>query len=252
MGILDGKVAIVTGAGKGLGVSEAIALAKEGAAVTVCARTLADVQNTAKQIEALGGRALAVQCDVRDREQVKHVVQETVNKFGTVDILINNAQIVFDAHPLEAWSDEEMRATWESGALASWYFMVACFPYLKQNRGRVINFCSPAGHGRFPGMVGYSMAKEAVRSLTRCGAREWGQYGITVNVISPVAMSAAGKVIFDTQEKQDALFAQLGSPLRQFGDPESDVGRACVYLAGPDGKHITGLTLSIDGGAAML
>lgn len=252
MGILDGKVAIVTGAGKGLGEGEAYALAREGAAVVAIARTLADVERTARAIEGFGGRALALTCDVRKQADAAAVVRATIERFGRLDILVNNAQITYQAHPLEQWSDEEMRATWESGPLGSWYFMVEAVPHMKKNGGRIINFCSPAGHGAIHGFVGYSMAKEAIRSLTRCGAREWGKYGITVNVISPVAMSAAGREFFDTPEKQEALFNQLGSAIRQFGDPELDVGRSVVFLAGPDGRHITGCTLSVDGGSAML
>lgn len=252
MTILSGKVAIVTGAGKGLGVGEALALAKEGAAVTVCARTLADVENTAQQIEAVGGRAHATRCDVRDREQVQRVVDETLAAFGRVDVLVNNAQMVYGPQPIETWTDEQMRATWESGPLASWQFMQACFPHFQTDGGRVINFCSPAGHGRMLGYAGYSMAKEAIRSLTRCAAREWGRYRITVNAISPIAMSAAAQERYADPELQEAMFEQFGAALRQFGDPEADVGRAVVYLAGPDGRHITGCTLSVDGGAAML
>lgn len=173
MGILEGKVAIVTGAGRGLGKYEAIALAKEGAAVTVCSRTYEDVAKVAEQIQDLGSRAFAIKCDVRNRDQVNQVVKKTVSEFGTVDILVNNAQIIFDNHPMEEWTDEEMRATWEFGPLWSYYFMLSFFPYMKKNGGRIINFASPGGHGQVTGVLGYSMAKEAIRSLTRCGAREW-------------------------------------------------------------------------------
>ena len=252
MGILEGKVAIVTGAGKGLGVGEAMALAKEGAAVTVASRTLADVAATAKAIEDIGGRALAVKCDVRDQIQVNDMVAETLAKFGAVDILVNNAQIMAEAHPLEEWTAEEMLASYESGPLGSWYSMLACFPYMKKNGGRIINFCSVAGHGILSGYSGYSMAKEAIRALTRNAAREWGKFGITVNTISPAAMSSFVAAQFDTQDKKDALFDAAGFALRKFGDPEADVGRSVVFLAGPDAGYITGCVLSVDGGCAMV
>jgi NAD(P)-dependent dehydrogenase (short-subunit alcohol dehydrogenase family) len=253
MGILDGKVAIVTGAGKGIGEGEALALAKEGAAVAVLARTFADVQRTAETIESLGARALPLACDVRIAEQVNAAVDATVKRFGRVDILVNNAQIMPAQHAFETWTEQEMRDMWESGLLGSWLFMMACLPHMKaQGGGRIINTCSAAGHGLIKGYVGYSTAKEAIRSLTRCAAREWGEYNINVNCISPVAMSAAGLEFYGTEEKRQALYDALGSAIRRFGDAEADVGRTVVFLAGPDSKQITGCTIGIDGGSAML
>ncbi len=155
-GVLDGKVAIVTGASAGIGKGEALALAKEGAKVAVLARTFERVVATAAEIDALGGEALALQCDVRDVAQVDAAVAEVAQRWGTVDILVNNAQIMYAPHPLEEWTEEEMRATWESGLLGSWAFMVACFPYMKAHGGRIVNTVSAAGHGRSTLRVGYS------------------------------------------------------------------------------------------------
>jgi NAD(P)-dependent dehydrogenase (short-subunit alcohol dehydrogenase family) len=253
MGILDGKVAIVSGAGKGCGKGEALALAKEGAKVTVLARTLSDVEQTAKEIERVGGEALAVRCDVCDVDQVNEVVRSTVQRFGTVDILVNNAQIVYPRHPVEDWTLEEMRSTYESGVLGSWAFMVACLPHMKAaSGGRIINFCSAAGHGIAPGYVGYAAAKEGIRALTRTAAREWGKHKITVNVISPAALSDAIDTLFPTPEDKAQCLRDLGAAIFEFGDAEADIGRAVVYLAGPDARVITGCTLSVDCGVAML
>lgn len=252
MGILNGKIAIVTGAGKGLGAGESLALAKEGASVVVLARTFHDVVQTAKRIEEVGGRALPLKCDVQDRNQVDAAVKTTIEEFGTVDILVNNAQAMIVQHPFETWTEQEMRDSWESGLLGSWFFMMACFPHMKNRGGKIINTCSAAGHGRVSNLVGYSTAKEAIRSLTRCGAREWGKYKINVNVISPMAWSSAAEKYLDTEELQNALFIELGSAIPRLGDAEKDVGRAVVFLAGPDSDHITGCTLSVDGGSAML
>ena len=252
MGILTGKVAIVTGAGKGIGEGEAVALAKEGAAVTVVARTLDDVMRTAQQIEALGARALPLQCDVRDREQVKRTVAATVAAFGTVDILVNNAQISHPPHSCEDWTEQEMRDSWESGLLGSWFFMVECFPHLKQRGGRIINTCSAAGHGRVLGEVGYAATKEGIRSITRTAAREWGKYNINVNVISPVALTPAAFECYPTEESRRAVCEAMGMAMPRLGDSERDIGRTIVFLAGPDSGMITGCTLGVDGGSAMI
>jgi NAD(P)-dependent dehydrogenase (short-subunit alcohol dehydrogenase family) len=249
MGVLDGKVAIVTGAGKGIGLGEALALAKEGAAVTLVARTKADLDAAAGQIAALGGRALAVPCDVRVREQVEHAVAETVRQFGTVDILVNNAQIIPPPTPILEYTDELQRAVWESGYLGTWLFMTACFPYMKEHGGRIINTCSGAGHGFVPFMSGYAATKEAIRALTRYAAREWGKLGINVNALAPAVITPGSLDAMPPEQRAyiDAMFAVKG-----WGDAEQDVGRTVVFLAGPDGRHLTGNTISVDGGAAMV
>jgi NAD(P)-dependent dehydrogenase (short-subunit alcohol dehydrogenase family) len=252
-GVLDGKVAIVTGASKGIGRGEALALAKEGAKVAVLARGLDAVTSVVEEIVAIGGTALPIRCDVRVVDEVNRAVAAVVAEWGGVDILINNAQIMFAPHPLEEWTEDEMRATWESGLLGSWAFMVACFPYMKDKGGRIVNTCSAAGHGKGgPPIVGYSAAKEAVRALTRVGAREWGKYRINVNAISPMALSDKIEQLYSEEEQLEIL--KGGGPVltMRWGDPEGDIGRAAVFLVGPDSELITGCTLSVDAGAAML
>jgi NAD(P)-dependent dehydrogenase (short-subunit alcohol dehydrogenase family) len=252
MGVLDGKVAIVTGASKGLGKGEAFALAKEGAKVVVLARTFEGVVQTAREIEAFGGEALPLQCDVCSIDDVERAVAATVERWGTVDILVNNAQIIFHPHPVEEWTDDEMRACWESGFLGSWAFMKACFPLMKGRGGRIVNTVSVTGHGNLTLRVGYGAAKEAIRSLTRTAAREWGKHGINVNCISPTAMSDSVQRVHTTHEAQMAALASGGSVIGKWGDAEADVGRAVVFLCGPDSSIITGCTIGVDGGAAML
>ena len=252
MNILEGKVAIVTGAGRGIGRGEAIALAKEGARVVVLSRTYEDVATTAKLVEQASGQALPLVCDVQDRSQVAAAVAATVEAFGTVDILVNNAQVIYPGHPLEDWTEEEMRVSYESGLLGSWSFMVECFPYLKRRGGRVINTCSPTGHGVLPRFVGYAAAKEAIRALTRTAAREWGQYRINVNVISPAVWSDTALKFYSTDEARAAVLKEMGVVLPELGDAEQDIGRAVVFLSGPDSRTMTGCTLSLDGGCAML
>lgn len=252
MGTLDGKVAIVTGASKGLGRGEALALAKEGAKVAVLARGFEGCVAVAREIEAVGGEALPLQCDVRHVDQVNRTVQAVVDKWGPVDILVNNAQIIYDFHPLEDWTEEELRATWESGFLGSWAFMMACFPHMKERGGRIINFVSAAGHGKLPGLMGYGAAKEAIRSLTKSAAREWGKYNITVNMISPTALSDIVERTFTKDQQLDLLKNSEMVLTHRWGDAEKDIGRGVVYLAGPDAEIVTGCLLSLDNGSAML
>jgi NAD(P)-dependent dehydrogenase (short-subunit alcohol dehydrogenase family) len=251
--LLADRVAIVTGSGRGIGRGEAIALAKEGAKVTVLSRTLDDVAEVAREIEELGGTALAAQCDVRDRSQVDEAVRKTVESHGRVDILVNNAQVIPQPHPLETWTEDETRLMWESGYLGTWNFMQACFPHMKEQRyGRIINTCSASGYGSVGGWSGYGAAKEAIRSLTRSGAMEWGIHNITVNVIAPAALSPFVEEHYPDEESRQQLLADFGVALRRFGDAEMDAGRAVVFLGGPDAGYITGVTLCVDGGAQLV
>jgi 2-hydroxycyclohexanecarboxyl-CoA dehydrogenase len=253
VGSLESKVAIVTGSGRGIGRGEAIALAKEGAAVTVLARTLEDVENVAKEIDALGGKALPLQCDVSVRAEVDEAVRRTIDELGGLDILVNNAQVIIPPHPLEDWTEEEQRLAWETGYLGTWNFMQAVFPQMKeQGGGRIINTASSSGYSNLPGFSGYDANKEAIRTLTRSGAREWAPHGILVNAISPAALSEFTAQHYPDEESRMALLKAGGVVLDRWGDAEQDVGRAVVFLAGPDASYITGCTLSVDGGAAMV
>lgn len=252
MGILDGKVAIVTGASKGLGKGEAFALAKEGAKVAVLARSYEGCVETAREIEALGGEALPIACDVCQEADIKAAVAKVVEKWGTVDILVNNAQIMFAPHPIEDWTWDEMDQIFKSGPYGTWAFMVACLPYMKEKGGRIVNFTSATAYTPNTGRAGYAAAKQAIHSLTRTAAREWGKYKINVNIISPVAIGDMIKRTY-TEEQQMELLKSGGMALsHRWGDAEKDIGRGVVFLCGPDSEMITGCMLPIDGGSAML
>ena len=251
MGILEGKVAIVTGAGKGIGRAEALALVKEGAAVALIDKNNADIVRVAAEIGAIGGRALPIQCDVSDRVQVERAVAATVAAYGTVDILVNNAQAIPQPKPMQDWTGDEMNLMWASGPLGTWHFMVACFPHMKNRDGRIINTCSGSGHGYLEGYTGYAAAKEAIRSLTRTAAHEWGQYNIHVNVIAPAVMTPGALASLSLDEETEKAILNMFA-LKRWGDAEKDVGRVVVFLAGPDAGYMTGNTISVDGGAAMV
>jgi NAD(P)-dependent dehydrogenase (short-subunit alcohol dehydrogenase family) len=247
---LEGKVAIVTGAGQGVGRGIALALAGAGAAVAVAGRTREKLDDTCTEIGRRGGRAEAVECEVSDRAQIEACVAATVARFGTVDVLVNNAQAV-PLGPLLKVPDEAFELGWRTGPLAALRFMRACHPHLKGG-GCVVNLASGAGLRPDPvGLGAYAAVKEAIRSITRAAAVEWGRDGIRVNAIIPLAnspgMDAWTKIYPDEAEKFLATI-----PLGRVGDCEDDIGRAVVALVGPDLGYVTGTTLMLDGGQAYL
>jgi NAD(P)-dependent dehydrogenase (short-subunit alcohol dehydrogenase family) len=248
--ILEGKVAIVTGAGQGVGRGIALALAAEGAAITVAGRTEDKLIDTCSEIARRGGLALPAVCEVAEREQIETCVTDTLAQLGKIDILVNNAQAV-PLGPLLKVPDEAFELGWRTGPLAALRFMRACHPHLKGG-GAVVNLASGAGLRPDPiGLGLYAAIKEAIRSITRAAACEWGKDGIRVNAIIPLAnspgMDAWTKIYADEAERFLATV-----PLGRVGDCENDIGRAVVQLVGPDFSYVTGTTLMLDGGQAYL
>ena len=247
MGKLDGKVAIVTGAGGGIGQGIALALAKEGASLTVVGRNLETLNSTVDMVKALGAEAIAVKCDVGIRQDVDRMVAETVRKFGSLDILVNNAQAASGSIPLEKTSDEDLAITMNSGFYGVWFAMQAAFPHMSERGGKIINFGSNAAVNGLPGKSAYAAAKEAVRGITRVAATEWGQYKINVNVICPIA-ATPGVLKWQEEQPRQYKAAMASTPMRRFGDSEKDIGRVVVFLASDDSGYITGQTIMVDGG----
>lgn len=245
MGVLDAQVAIVTGGGQGVGRGVSLAVAKEGATVAVLGRTRSKLDAVVAEIAAVGGAAIAVECDVEHRDQIEAAVERVVTEFGRIDLLVNNAHNKFYAS-IRKLTDGQMDAMWQSGPMASFRFMQACFPHLRDSKGCVINMGSGSGILPAGAMSGYAMTKEAVRTLSRVGAIEWGHFGIRVNSICPLADSPGSDDFDGSTGAYDEVTKRI--PLGHWGDAESDIGRGVVYLAGPDAKYITGTTLMIDGG----
>jgi NAD(P)-dependent dehydrogenase (short-subunit alcohol dehydrogenase family) len=251
MAALDGKVAIVTGAGQGVGRGIALALAGAGASVVVAGRTEDKLVETREEIARRGGEAVTVVCDVGEREQIQACVGHTLERFGTIDLLVNNAQAV-PLGPLLKVPDEAFELGWRTGPLAALRFMRACHPHLKERGGAIVNLASGAGLRPDPVGLGlYAAIKEAIRSITRAAACEWGPDRIRVNAIIPLAnspgMEAWTKIYADEAQRFLATV-----PLGRVGDCELDIGRAVVALVGPDFSYVTGTTLMLDGGQAYL
>lgn len=250
MSKLQGKVALITGAGQGVGRGIALALAGEGAAVAVTGRTLSKVEKTAVEITGRGGRALALECDVKSAESLQRVVEAAVKQFGGLQILVNNAQEV-PLGPLNGVSEEAFAAGWESGPLACFRLMKLCHPHLK-NGGNIINLASPAAMRWDASNYGvYAAVKEAIRSLTRAAACEWAKDGIRTNAILPLANSP-GMEWWTQAHPQEAAAFVATVPMQRVGDCEADIGRFVVTLCSEDCRYINGQSIAVDGGQAYL
>ncbi len=259
MGQLDGKVAIVTGAGRGIGKAIAKVYAREGAKVCVASRTAANVDVVVNEIRAEGNVAIGVPTDVGKKADIWNMVAETVKAFGPVDILVNNAQGFGTEKsprastiptPIEDTDDDEWDYTFRTGATATLWGMQAVFPYMKERGGRIINFSSGSGLEGFPGNTCYNATKEAIRALTRTAAREWGKYGISVNTVNPSLKTEA----WDNWAANNTEFVEglkEKMPLGFLGDAEQHGGPWLVWLASTGGDYITGMTFFLNGGRYM-
>lgn len=261
MGHLTGKTAIITGAGRAvlkdgscgsIGYGIATAYAKEGANLVITGRNVKKLEDAKKELERLYGiKVLAVQADVSDGSDneavVKNVIDKTIETFGRIDVLINNAQASASGVPLAEHTTEQFNLAMFSGLYATFYYMKACYPYLKETKGSVINFASGAGlFGNF-GQCSYAAAKEGIRGLTRVAATEWGKDGINVNIVCPLAWTAQLEQFQDAYP--DAFKANVHMPpMGHYGNSELEIGRVCVQLASPDFKYMTGETLTLEGG----
>ena len=264
MGFLTGKTAIITGAGHAvlkdgscgsIGYGIATAYAKEGANIVITGRNVKKMETAKEELERLYGvRVLTVQADVNagaDNEAVVgEVVRQTMETFGRIDVLINNAQASASGVPLAEHTTEQFDLALYSGLYAAFYYMKACYPYLKETRGSVINFASGAGlFGNF-GQCAYAAAKEGIRGLTRVAATEWGKDGINVNIICPLAWTAQLEN-FQLQYPEAFEKNVQMPPMGHYGNPETEIGRVCVQLASPDFKYLTGETLTLEGGMGL-
>lgn len=249
---LVGQVAVVTGAGRGLGAVLAEELAAQGAAVALLGRTMGPLEEVADRARSAGGVALPLLCDVTDRSQVNAAFEQVHADLGPTSLLVNNAQggDLQGRSPLLSVSPEDALLAFKSGALGSLQCMQAAFDSLVATCGTVVNLASSAGVSGDPGFSPYGMAKEAVHALTKHAAREWGPHGITVNTICPLALTEAGHEMRDTTPKRwEAILRQI--PLGRVGDPAGDIAPVVVSLA-TDLKYLTGSTLMLDGGRCML
>lgn len=242
---------IITGGGKGIGYGLAQAFANEGSDLVITGRTESRLIAAKEKLEAeFGVRVLPIVADGADEAAIKNVVAKTIEKFGKITTLVNNAQVSKSGLPLVEHSREDFDLAIFSGLYAAFFYMRECFPYLKESKGSVINFASGAGLFGKLGQSSYAAAKEGIRGMSRVAAAEWGPDGVRVNVVCPLAMTES---LQEWKQNYPELFAKTiqGIPLGRFADPRNDIGRVCVFLASDDASFVTGETITLQGGSGL-
>lgn len=244
---LSGKIAIVTGSGKGIGKALALGLAEAGAKVVVSARTSADIEATAEDIRALGGESLPVPTDVRNSEQVEVMLQKTLEKFSRVDILVNNAGGSFNVPPLDmsenAW-DSIIRENLKSVFLCS---SAVGKTMKEQKSGSIINISSIAAIKSYLPNAAYGAAKAGIVNLTKTMAVDMAPYGVRVNAIAPGYIETPGIAALLEQAPDVRQQMQNQIPAQRLGKPD-DITGAVVFLASDASDYVVGDTIIIDGG----
>ena len=254
MGRLDDRVAIVTGAGAGIGRGIVRRFAAEGASAVVAEWGEASGASVTRELQdECGARATFIRTDVCDRAQVQAMVTGAIERFGKVDILVNNAWAnrrgSSSMGPIESKPDEDMDHAWRIGCMAAFWAMQAVFPGMRDRQwGRIVNIASLNGVNAHPWTVDYNAAKEALRALTRTAAREWAKHQICCNIICPAAATEAYRKFAEAQPANAAVMLKQ-NPMGRMGDPEMDIGSIALFLASDDARYLTGNTLFADGGA---
>ncbi len=244
---LDGKVAIITGAGRGIGRASALALAEDGASVVLSGRDPARLEAAVAEVEALGTGALAVAGDISRLPDVERVVGETRERFGRIDLLVNNAGITRDALFVRM-KDEEWEEVLAVNLRGAFYMSRACAKVMiRQRSGRIINIASVAGVMGNPGQVNYSAAKAGLLGLTKGVARELAHWGILVNAVAP-GLIETDLLAKAPAEAREALLNQI--PLKRVGTPR-EVAEVVRFLASEGAAYITGQVIHVNGGLYM-
>lgn len=252
MGLLDGKVALVTGGGAGIGRGIARRFVREGAAVVIAEFNEETGPAVLKELtDELGGRAAYVKTDVRDKAQVMAAVQTAVDEFGGLDILVNNAFMLTPKVLLEHKTDEMLDNTLHSALWAAWWAMQAARPLMtERGGGSIINFYSIDVEKAAWLNSDYNIVKSGLRGLTRSAAHEWGRFNIRANLIAPTAMGT----FFQKMAAEHPGFEEAAAkrkPLLRNGDPEEDIAPVAVFLASEMSRYVTGELINVDGGLHM-
>jgi NAD(P)-dependent dehydrogenase (short-subunit alcohol dehydrogenase family) len=249
MHAVEGKVVIVTGSGRGVGRGMALHLGRGGARIVVAEWKPHLLTETCDELTALGVENLGVVCDIQEREQIDAMVAQTVERFGRVDALINNAQTFRPLAAIADVTEDDVDVFYRSGVKGTLWAMQAVYPHMRdQGWGRIVNFASSMGITGGRGFAAYNASKEAIRALTRTAAREWAPDGIVVNAIAPAAATHHGEA--GKQSEGYRVFIE-NCPMGRQGDPELDIGPIAWFLCSDACRYLTGHTFMADGGAFM-
>jgi NAD(P)-dependent dehydrogenase (short-subunit alcohol dehydrogenase family) len=244
---LSGKVAIVTGGGRGIGRAIALGLANSGASVAVASRTQKEVDAVVEEIKKLGGKALAVVADLTVNEQLENLVHAAVKEFGRIDILVNNAARSF-LRSLMDLREDGWDKVFNTNVKAVWLLSrLVARKMMEQKGGRIINITTVGAEKAELGMAAYGCSKAALKMLTRCMAREWAQFGIQVNAVGPgLTKTDFSKPIWSNPEVAKHVSAAI--PMGRLAEAEEIVG-SVLFLASDAARFITGHSIYVDGGA---
>jgi len=244
---LEGKVALITGASRGIGRSIALRFAQAGASVLVSSRKLENVEPVASEIQAAGGIALAIQAHVGVPDEVIALVEQAIESFGRIDIAVNNAGTNPHFGPLLTADEGQWDKILDTNAKGCFRICKAVVPHMeRQGGGKIINMASIAGLRPSPGMGVYSVSKAAILMLTQVLAMELGPANIQVNAIAPgVIRTRFSQLLWQTSQFSEPILSHL--PLSRFGEPE-DVSGLALYLASSAADYVTGAVFVVDGG----
>jgi len=243
---LSGKVAIVTGAGRGMGYDITLALAKYGADLVVCSRTVSELERVAEEARGLGSIAMIHQIDICRTSDIERMVEESVKAFGHIDILVNNAGV-----NIPQWAVDVTEEAWDKIMAVNLKGLFFCAKavgkvMIQQKKGKIINVSSQSGSVGLPQRAAYCSSKAGVNLLTKVLAMEWAQYNINVNAIAPTFIETPfTKPMFEKEGFREYVLGNI--PLGRVGKPEDVVG-AVIYLASDASDLVTGHILLIDGG----
>jgi NAD(P)-dependent dehydrogenase (short-subunit alcohol dehydrogenase family) len=251
VGKLDGKVVIITGVGAGLGRQNAVRMAAEGARMAISDLWDNKLAETAALCNAAGAEVFAIKCDVSKPDELEAMVAGTVEQFGTIDVLVNNANYQADHLPFLEQSEDHLDKAFAVGAYAAWRLMKLCYPHLKGKSSSIINFVSGVYQSGMAGYSSYAPDKAAIRALSMVVAREWGVDGIRVNNLSPVAWTDTIEHTLAPEYTDFVKEEMSKGPLGRLGDPALDIAPALIFLASDESRWITGQNINVDGGASI-
>jgi len=248
---LAGRVAIITGAGQGIGAAIAQAYAREGAKVLITGRTRSKLEEVAGKIRADGGEVRLLDAHAGRRADAERTVADALRAWGRVDVLVNNAHTFTDFLALEdPRLEDNIRVDMDSAFIGSLQLMQCAFPHMRDaGGGSIINFGSSYGIRCEPGFLAYAAAKESIRTLTKTAAREWGRHKIRVNTILPSALSPKALWYLEQSKTYDLELSKVA--LGYFGTPD-DIAPLAIFLASDESKYVSGQTIGADGGSTML